>query len=207
MHGFARLSEWQLHESTALPEGGVSLRFSLPDTAAGATWPAFSANYVVTITESLSLELIITNASPDQNFSFENCLHTYFSVGDLDAISISGLKGVEYLDKVESFVHKTDTAEAIKIASEVDRIYLNAHGPVEIHDSNLQRKIRIEKAGSASTVVWNPWTVKAQQMPDFGNEEYRHMVCVESGNVARNRIVLPPGKSSVLRVILSSSRL
>jgi len=205
MHGFARVSEWELHEATALPEGGVSLRFSLPDTAAGATWPPFSANYVVTITDTLSLELIVTNGSADQNFSFENCLHTYFSVGDIDAVSITGLKGVEYLDKTENFAQKTETAEAIKISSEVDRIYCATTGTVEILDSKLRRKIRIEKTGSASTVVWNPWVAKAQQMPDFGNEEYRRMVCVESGNVARNRIVLPPGKSAVLRVVIGSA--
>src|ERR1051325_10246922 len=78
-HGFARISEWELHEATALPEGGVTLRFSLPETSAAATWPPFSANYVVTITDTLSLELILTNASPDENFSFENCLHTYLA--------------------------------------------------------------------------------------------------------------------------------
>ena len=206
MHGFARLAQWELHESSALPEGGVSLRFSLPDVAAGATWPPFNANYVVTITDTLTLELIITNASMDQNFSFENCLHTYFTVGDIDAVSISGLKGVDYLDKLENFVQKTETAEALKISSEVDHIYLGTSAPVEIHDAKLRRKIRIETSGSTSTVVWNPWAAKAQQMPDFGNEEYRQMVCVESGNVARNRILLPPGKSSVLRVTLSSAR-
>src|SRR5262249_54072788 len=130
MHGFARLVEWDLHETTALPEGGVSLRFRLPDTAAGATWPPFSAYYVVTITDKLTLELIVTNASADQNFSFENCLHTYFAVGDISAASIIGLEGLNYLDKVENFAQKTDSAEAIKFSSETDRIYLNSSGPV-----------------------------------------------------------------------------
>jgi len=206
-HGFARLAEWELHEATALPEGGVSLRFSLPETSASATWPQFSANYVVTVTDTLTLELIITNAARGQNFSFENCLHTYFAVGDINATSINGLKGVTYLDKLENFTPKTEGTEAIKIASEVDRHFMDTTGPVEILDSKLGRRIRIQKSGSASTVVWNPWITKSQQMPDFGNEEYTQMVCVESGNVARNKLVLPPGKSSVLKVTLSSSAL
>jgi glucose-6-phosphate 1-epimerase len=206
-HGFARLSQWELHEATTVPDGGVNLRFSLPDTAQGATWPPFNANYVVTITDSLTLELIITNTSAEQNFSFENCLHTYFAVGDISAISVGGLKGADYLDKVENFARKTESAEAIRFDSEVDRIYLDTVAPVEILDSKLRRKIRVEKSGSASTVVWNPWTAKAQQMPDFGDDEYRQMVCVESGNVAKNRIVLPPGKSSVLKVTLTSAPL
>ena len=206
-HGFARLSEWELHETIAVPDGGVSLRFNLPDTGHGATWPAFSANYIVTVTDSLTLELIITNASAEQNFSFENCLHTYFTVGDINSVSVVGLKGAHYLDKADNFAPKTEAGEAIKIAAEVDRTYLDTTAPVEILDPKLQRRLRIEKSGSASTVVWNPWIAKAQQMPDFGNEEYRRMICVESGNVATNKVVLPPGQSSVLKVKLSSARL
>ena len=206
-HGFARLAEWELHEATALPEGGVSLRFSLPETAASATWPSFSANYVVTVTDTLTLELIITNAAHDQNFSFENCLHTYFTVGDINAISITGLKGATYLDKLENFAPKTETADAIKISAEVDQHFLDTTSAVEILDPKLKRKIRIQKSGSASTSVWNPWTTKSQQMPDFGNEEYKQMVCIESGNVAKNRIVLAPGTSSVLKITLSSGAL
>src|SRR5215510_11039778 len=30
MHGFARFENWVLHEATAIPEGGASLRFNLP---------------------------------------------------------------------------------------------------------------------------------------------------------------------------------
>jgi len=32
-------------------------------------------------------------------------------------------------------------------------------------------------------------------MPDFGNDEYQRMVCIESGNVSSNQITLPPGRS------------
>lgn len=207
MHGFARLADWELHETIAVPDGGVSLRFSLPDAAEGATWPRFSANYVITVTDKLRLELIVTNASSDQNFSFETCLHSYFTVGDIASVSITGLKGVSYLDKVENFAQKTEAADALKINSEVDRIYLDATGPVEILDSKLCRKITVEKSGSASTVLWNPWSARAQQMPDFGNEEYKQMVCIESGNVAKNKTTLAPGKSAVLGVNISSSAL
>jgi D-hexose-6-phosphate mutarotase len=203
-HGFARLTDWDLHETAALPDGGVTLRFSLPETAESAVWPSFTANYVVTVTDTLQLELILTNIAAEQPFTFEDCLHTYFAVGDIKAIAISGLKGATYLDQTESFAQKTDPAETIQIASEVDRIYLDTLTAVEIHDPKLGRRIHIEKSGSASTVVWNPWTAKSQQMPDFGNDEYKRMVCVESGNVARNKLTLPPGKSTALRVKLSS---
>jgi D-hexose-6-phosphate mutarotase len=89
----------------------------------------------------------------------------------------------------------------------VDRIYLDTAHTVEIRDESLRRVIRVEKEGSASTVVWNPWTAKAKAMQDFGDEEYTGMICVESGNVALNKVKLPPGKSTRLKVKLSSALL
>jgi D-hexose-6-phosphate mutarotase len=151
--------------------------------------------------------LIITNAAPDQHFSFESCLHTYFAVADIASVSVTGLKGANYLDKTDGFAQKTDNADAIRINSEVDRTYLDTAAAVEILDPKLRRKIRIEKDNSLSTVVWNPWSAKSQQMPDFGNEEFKRMLCVESGNVGKNRTVLASGRSSVLKVRLSSSTL
>jgi D-hexose-6-phosphate mutarotase len=206
-HGFARHTEWDLHETITVPNGGVSLRFGFPGTAESAMWPAFSANYVVTVTDTLVLELILTNASADQELSIENCFHTYLAVGDIHAVSVAGLQGAAYLDKVEHFARKTEGSAAIPIESEVDRIYLDATGPVEVLDRSLRRRIRIAKSGSASTVLWNPWMAQAQQMTDFGNEEYKSMLCVESGNVGQNKLVLLPGTSSVLRVELSTAAL
>jgi D-hexose-6-phosphate mutarotase len=206
-HGFARLVDWELHEAIALPNGGATLRFHMPETSASAMWPIFTANYVVTATDKLTLELIITNCSRDKQFSFENCLHTYFHVGDISQVSIHGLKGATYLDKVDGYAQKTEQPDAITISSEVDRTYLDTTSTVEIRDRSLKRKIIVEKSGSNSTVVWNPWIAKSQQMPDFGDDEYKQMVCVESGNVGRNKIVLSPGRSSLLRVVLSSAPL
>ncbi len=206
-HGFARVKAWDLKEFAPAPDGSVSVRFRLPDCPEASAFPPFTADYIVTVNQALTLQLVVTNSSRDEPFTFENCLHTYFGVGDIRAVSISGLKGSSYLDKVANFSRKTEMEEAIRISSEVDRIYLDTTGPVEIRDTRLGRRVRVDKSGSASTVVWNPWLIKAQQMPDFGNEEYKRMVCVESGNVASNSIKLPPGDSSTLLVKLSSEPL
>jgi D-hexose-6-phosphate mutarotase len=206
-HGFARVKPWELKEFAPSPDGSVSLRLRLPDSPEASSFPPCTVEYIVTVNESLTLQLAVTNNSPDDIFSFENCLHTYFEVGDIKAVSVKGLKGVSYLDKVEGFAQKTESEDAIRFNSEVDRVYLNTTGAVDIVDQKLKRTIRVEKQGSVSTVVWNPWVAKAQQMPDFGNEEFEHMVCVESGNVAANIIKLPPGETSKLTVKLSSAPL
>ena len=206
-HGFARVKIWDLKEFAPAPDGSVSVRFRLPDCPEASAFPPFTADYSVTVNQSLTLQLVVTNQSKDAEFTFENCLHSYFEVGDVTAISIHGLNGLSYLDTVAGCVEKTEASNSLRIASEVDRLYLNATGTVEILDPRLGRKIRVEKQGSASTVVWNPWIAKARRMPDFGDQEYARMICVESGNVASNSISLLPGGSSTLTVKLSSETL
>jgi D-hexose-6-phosphate mutarotase len=203
-HGFARTQVWELREICQLRGGAVSVRLGLPDSPDAALVSQFTVEYLVTVGQTLTAELTVANDSPEQDFTFEDCLHTYFHVGDISAVSITGLKGTDYLDKTEAFARKTERAEHLKITQETDRIYLNTPAAVEIHDSKLRRRIRVEKSGSLSTVVWNPWVEKAQQMSDFGNEEFQQMVCVESGNVAENKITLPAGKTSRLKVEFST---
>lgn len=201
-HGSVRKKSWQLKEVSSTADGAVQVRLEWP----GETAAAFKLQYVVTVKESLTLELITTNLSADKPFQFEECLHTYFTVGDISQVSVTGLRGVSYLDNLANLSSRLEQEPAIRFASEVDRVYYDTSAAVEIHDEKLGRVIRVEKENSASTVVWNPWIAKAKQMPDFGDEEYRDMVCVESGNVKSNRVTLPPGKSSSLKVKLSSAR-
>lgn len=198
-HGFARITAWELEEASPLPDGAVRLRFILP----GAE--NFQVEYVVTVAESLTLELGVGNTG-DRDATFETCLHTYFQISGIDAISITGLAGTRYQDKVACTTER-ETAAAIRISSEVDRVYFDTTATTEIEDPGFGRKIRIAKSGSNSTVVWNPWIDKSKRMPDFGDDEYPQMVCVESGNVAKNQTTLPPGGHAVMKVEISSERL
>lgn len=205
-HGFARIRDWELKELHSPADGSVRVRLVLPACSDSPDCPDCAVEYRVGISDRLTAELIVTNRS-ERAFSFENCLHTYFAVGEIDAVTVAGLRGVDYLNQPTNFSRHTDTAEVIRIAGEVDRAYLNTPHPVEIRDSSLRRRIRVEKEGALSTVVWNPWIAKARAMPDFGDEEYKTMLCVESGNVADNALTLAPGASASLKVVLSSESL
>ena len=149
------------------------------------------------------MELVGHQHRHSSDFTFENCLHTYFQIGDIDRIDITGLQGARYLDQLLA-AESTETADTIRITGEMDRVYQDTAATVEIHDPALRRTIRVRKSGSKSTVVWNPWIDKSKRMPDFGDDEYLHMVCVESGNVAENAITLAPGERSALKVELDS---
>ena len=199
-HGVVRKQAWRLAEIAAVADGTVQVRLEWP----GETGATFRLQYVVTVGEALTLELLTTNLSATAAFMFEECLHTYFTVGDISAVAVTGLQGVSYLDNLANLASRVEEAAVIRFVAEVDRVYFNAPGTVEIRDEKLGRVIRVAKEQSASTVVWNPWIAKAQQMADFGDAEYRQMVCVESGNVKANQVTLPPGWSSSLKVKLSS---
>jgi glucose-6-phosphate 1-epimerase len=203
-HGFARVTVWELLATAALPDGGVSLRFKLPENAGGTNAFRGQTEFIVTVNDKLTMELQVTNISVEP-LIFEECLHAYFSVGDINDTVITGLKGAHYLDKTENNVRKLESGDTIKIISETDRVYLDTTGTVEIHDAKMRRIIRVQKTNSASTVVWNPWIAKAKAMADFGDKEFRRMVCVEAGNVGQNQITLAPGKTSALKVELSST--
>jgi len=203
-HGFARITEWEVERASAVPEGGATLRFRLPEPANWREWSPIVAEFEATVTDQLTLQLAVTNGAKDQEFEFESCLHTYFAVGDVHQIWISGLESTPYLDHLQHEAPRPEAAP-VRITAQTDRTYLDASGPVEIHDPVLNRRIRIEKSGSRSTVVWNPWTT--QPLPDFGPGEYEQMVCVESGNVGRNRVRLLPGQTTTMKVVLNSSGL
>jgi len=206
-HGYARNKNWEIWEITTMPNGSVRLRFRLPDSPESALYPPLLVNYSVTVGEVLICELIVSNKSVEQVVEFENCLHTYFLVGDIRKVGVTGLTGIEYLDKVDNFKVREQDREILRVEAETDRAYLDTPGPVEIIDESLRRKIRVETTGSLSTVVWNPWIEKSQRLPDFGNEEYLRMICVESGNIARNQIRLAPGESAALKVKLIANAL
>jgi glucose-6-phosphate 1-epimerase len=204
-HGFARVSEWQLVKTSCTPGGAVTLTLALPPIPGREAAKALRTELVVTVADTLTMELITANESCEETQVIENCLHTYFHVGDIAQVFITGLEGVPFDDFAAGAggVRKLENGSTLRITRETNRVYPNTTGPVEIRDENLKRTIRVEKSGSRSTVVWNPWTT--QKLPDdFDPAEHKAMVCVESGNVKQNKLALAPGKAAGLKVMLSS---
>lgn len=204
-HGFARITEWQLVKTAATPDGAVKLTFALPQIPGRDGWNNLRTEFAVTVADTLTMEMITSNDSCGETLEIENCLHTYFQVGDIGAVSISGLETMAFNDFASGANGAQRPAEnsTLQISRETNRVYPNHAGVVEIRDESFKRTIRVEKFNSQSTVVWNPWTT--QKLPDdFDPAEHKTMVCVESGNVKQNKISLAPGKSNALKVVLSS---
>lgn len=203
-HGFARTVMWEVLETRELPENATFIRCGLIETdATRAQWPyPCSVQVEFTIGKTLRVELVTRNIGTHP-FTLGEALHTYFHISDVGQMTIRGLENSEYMDKAGGASVLRKQLNGIKIESEVDRVYLNTTADCIIKDSGLKRAIRIAKQGSHSTVVWNPWTEKADKMGDFGPEGHRGMVCVESANALESVVNVAPGTSHHLAVLYS----
>ena len=201
-HGFARLFEWEpvaggssngaTFLELALTPGLIADRFRTND---------FLVKLHIEVSDKLSLALIIDNTG-SKDLSYSAALHSYFNISDISQIKISGLDGKTFIDTLDDSRHVQDGD--ITFAAETDLVYLDTEDTCIIDDPGFKRKIKISKAGSRSTVVWNPWNAKAQRMPDFGDNEYHKMVCVETTNAETDARILAPGECHTLQVIIES---
>ena len=204
MHGFARLAEWQLADATSVG-GAVHLSFVLTDdeTTRKSAWThRFRAEYRVSLGERLDMALDVSNpgAAP---LSYESALHTYFVVGDIRRVSVTGLAGTEYLDKVDGFARKRQGEAPILFSGETDRIYLDTEATAVIHDPALGRRVDVAKSGSSSTILWNPWIDRARALADFGDDQWTGMLCIETANVREHAVTLEPGSHHLMTATIT----
>ncbi len=194
MHGLVRTRPWEIAELEVPEEGPakVLLRFeSTPETL--ALWPyAFALSLELSLGEDLAIRLETQNTG-HESFVFEQALHPYFPVADVGSASVHGLQNVEFIDKTDALRLKTDLAEAVRFSGETDRLYLDTPATLSLEDPASLSRIVFGKAGSLSSVVWNPWIAKAAALADLGDEEWREFVCVEQANANRNAVTLPAG--------------
>ena len=193
MHGFARVNEWSVESARKIDDQRTSITLKLePTDAIGKLWPHdFVARYTVTVGSALELELEMLNRDKAGMLVAE-ALHTYFNIADIEQVALVGLTGTSYFDKVAN-ERKIEQRDPVKLASETDNVYLNTRAAVTINDPVLGRKIRVEKTGSSSTVVWNPFQTKAKAMADIGDGEWRKFICVEAVNALENTVTVAPG--------------
>jgi glucose-6-phosphate 1-epimerase len=205
-HGIARNRLWNVlsTETTETGDTKVVLGFSDSDETQ-QVWPqAFDLSIEICVGDGLTVTLVTTNTG-EQAFSMTQALHTYFTVGDITAVTVSGLDTKHYIDKVDAGTEKTQTGD-VAIAQEVDRIYLDVPSELVINDESLGRRIRIASTGSKSAVVWNPWVDISTKSADLENDAYEHFVCVETTNAATDIVEVPAGGSYRLTAVYRSEK-
>lgn len=202
-HGFVRLREWRL-ESIARHGEVVAVTVDhSSDAASRELWPHdYHLRLRVAFGASLQIDVTVTNVGKE-TFSFEEALHTYFSVDDIHSTSLSGLDSARYLDTVGG-IREMQQQGDVRFEAETDRIYF-ATGDATIHDASRPRRITVSKTNSRDTVVWNPWIARAKALADFGDDEWMQMLCVETANVRDAAIVLDAGHSHTMTLSVGVS--
>lgn len=215
-HGFARLSEWLVVSVVEWPDG-IEIDLALEDDGrgesdseasdaadddAGSSTGALAATFRITVGESLGMTLEVRNDS-DEPVTYEEALHTYLAVGDVREISVEGLAGAEYIDRLLGPELVRQDEDAIRFAAEVDRIYVGSEATAVVVDPVKKRRIAVRKSGSRSTVVWNPSAEKGDAMADL--DDWRSMVCVETANVGADAVTLDAGESHAMTAVLEVS--
>jgi glucose-6-phosphate 1-epimerase len=138
---------------------------------------------------------------------FEEALHTYLAVTDARKVSIDGLAGTTYIDKVDDFKRKVQADGALKLESRTDRPYLNTEATCVLHDPVGGRRIVVAKTGSRSTVVWNPWDELTAKMADMEPDAWLHMTAIETANVGEDAVTLKAGETHAMRVHYSVEKM
>ncbi|CAL5375470.1 unnamed protein product [Camellia sinensis] len=142
----------------------------------------------------LMLSSRIRNTNTDgKSFTFTFAYHNYFSVSDISEVRIEGLETVDYLDNLQNRKRFTEQGDAITFESEVDKMYVSTPTKIAILDHEKKRTFVLRKDGLPDAVVWNPWDKKAKAIPDFGDDEFKRMLCVEAAAVEKP-ITLKPGE-------------
>ena len=201
-HGFARTSIWEVKATGSFDNGSSYISFRLSTDGNNPIWPhSTSCELNFKLGKMLEIELT-TNNNSTEALSIGQALHTYFAVGDIRNTTVSGLDGHPYLDKPDGFKRKQQHGP-ISFTTETDRVYLETPDDCQIEDRELNRSIHINKSGSASTIVWNPWQDRATEMGDMGKNGYLTMLCVESANAADDVVNINPDSSHTLSACYS----
>ncbi|MGC6426865.1 MAG: D-hexose-6-phosphate mutarotase [Akkermansiaceae bacterium] len=201
-HGFARTSFWTL-DSAESNGRTAKVVFSLSSNE--ETKKLFPNDFELTATihiaDKLRVVLKMKNTG-EEPYKVSSALHTYLSVGDIARINIEGLKGSHYIDQLQAPDSEEVYQEgALIINEEVDRIY-KSMSSVLIRDVERHRSVFVDKGGSRTTVVWNPWVAKSKELRDLPDRDFNEFLCIEAANAGTDKPTLYPNGSHTIETTL-----
>lgn len=200
-HGFARTRFWEL-VSGGLEGKVATLVFRLrPDEETKALFPHdFELTATIRVADKLRVKLQMKNPG-EEIYKVSCALHTYLSLGNIERIQLEGVKGSHYVDRLSDDPEPVYQEKNLQIKGEVDRIY-QSMSSVLIRDLDRYRSVFVDKAGSRSTVIWNPWKEKSKALADLPDKGYQEFVCVECANAGTDKPTLRPNGSHTLETVI-----
>ena len=199
MHGFARTMAWSLVSAEVLKNGAARLLLQLDGEASVCDlWPhAFAFRLEVTVGSELKLAMTVENRGSEAAplaFAF----HTYFAVPNVAQVSVAGLEGMTFIDKMDNFTRKQQQGE-VTISAVTDRIYLDV--PARQTLKSAEGQVEIESDASCA-VIWNAWSNDIN-IADLGAGNHVGYICVERCDVADRAVNLSSGSKYRTSMTLS----
>ena len=112
-------------------------------------------------------------------FETTSALHTYFNVGDISAVKVSGL-GDTFIDKVDNAKEGKLSDGVQTFPDRTDRVYLHPEACCVIHDGALNRGIEVVHHHHSDVVGWNPGPELFVSIADVTYDGFNTFVCAES---------------------------
>jgi glucose-6-phosphate 1-epimerase len=192
-HGFARIVNWDVAHAGRTSTGTGEARLRLTATPkTRAVWThAFEASFVVSV-EGMSLALALSVLNTDTvSFQFTAALHTYLLVDDVRSSAVLGLEGASFRDSAAGGAEGLQQEPELRLAGELDRIYLGVDSPLEVRDA--LRRTRVSMKGFSDVVVWNPGAERSAALQDLEPGGWLRMLCVEAAQIGAP-VRLEPGE-------------
>lgn len=174
-HGFARNLPWTLKAHNE-DDNGVVLTFELHSSDESRKLWAHDFTLLARFKLGKTCEIELEAHGEFETYS---ALHTYFNVGDISAVKVSGL-GDRFIDKVNDAKEDVLTDGVQTFPDRTDRVYLNPEACSVIHDGALNRAIEVVHHHHFNVVGWNPGPALSASMADMPDDGYKTFVCVES---------------------------
>ena len=201
-HGFANHSTWRVKDS-ASSDDVVEVRLTLESTPeTKEVWPYdFSAVYTIRLSNRLELDFSTKNTG-EAAFDITEGFHCYFNVADVENTVLKGFDGA-WVDTVvpdaTNYVYRGD----YRCDGNLNEVFFNPGGPVEIVDSGNGRSIFVWSRMNAKVILWNPGP--DFHIPELGLDDWRHIVCVEPATISRECATrIMPGKTHEIRMTVQS---
>jgi glucose-6-phosphate 1-epimerase len=114
---------------------------------------------------------------------------------------LQGLDGIRFLDNTDANKEKVQVGN-LTVASQTDDAFMNTENTLDLLDPKMDRRLRLQKAKSTTTVVWNPWQEGARRLQDLGEREWMQFLCLEASNIMGAAVTLAPGQEHTMTAVL-----
>lgn len=182
-HGWARLIDWKLVDSSADDEG-VSLHWRLQL----CDW---QVDLHARLGEEMALRLSTVHQD-DEPCQVSQALRAYWRIGDVAEVALSGLDGAHGYDQLsrEACLQQGQ----LRVEGGCQRVFQH-EGEMQLNDHAWQRALGIDTGHTGKAVVWHPGK---RPLLGVSWNEVMGFVCVESTSGEGSGQCLAPGEQAHL---------